>query len=92
MNHAHVPMTQQEQSAEAADGEDGFEAEEPTPRVSLDGSILSEDGAKELAKFVSQKEHKRAFEAGIELFSRCAALCMWVCVMFFSGAGRREYL
>ncbi|KAK9788000.1 hypothetical protein WJX73_004027 [Symbiochloris irregularis] len=60
----------QEQSAESADGEDGFEVEEPTPRASYDGSILSEDGARELAKFASQKEHKRAVEASIELFNR----------------------
>lgn len=76
----------QEQSGEAADGEDTFEMEEPTPRVSSDGSILTEDGARELAKFVSQKEHKRAFEAGVELFGRCTCPC--ICLMSFYHRGK----
>lgn len=71
MSHLHAQ--EQEAAEAAADGEDSFQVEDnSTPRVSLDGSILTEDQARELAKFASQKEHKRAMEASIELFNRCA--------------------
>ena len=71
----HSACYVQEHSTEAAEAEDEeVDGEEGTPRGSGDGTVaLDNRAASELAKFASQKEHKRSMETGIDLFNRSGA-------------------
>lgn len=63
-------MQAQERSVEAAEAEDGEDSDEAAPRSSADVPVAGKGVASELAKFATQKEHKRALETGIDLFNK----------------------